>query len=229
MFGKITDRPYPLNGQWELTCRCNLKCLMCYTDPFNTPERIRRELDFNEICRILDELHEEGCLYLCFTGGEPFARRDFLDIYAYARQKGFLLTVFTNGTLITPEVADFLKARPPRMIEISWHGFAKESFEKITQGKNSYERFREAVRLLEERNLPLTFKTTGMTLNRDEIFKIKNEVRKMGEHVQYRFGSDVIPRLDGSIDVFGYQLPAAEIEAIEAADPEFSADRENQD
>ncbi len=102
---------YPLAGQWELTCRCNLRCVMCYTDPFNTPEKIRQELTYPEITRILDELQEAGCVELCLTGGEPLARKDFLDIYSYAKGKGFLLTVFTNGTLITPEIADHLCER----------------------------------------------------------------------------------------------------------------------
>lgn len=229
MFPQVENKSYPLRGQWELTCRCNLKCLMCYTDCFNTPEKIRQELTCEEIRRILDELEDAGCLELCFTGGEPFCRPDFLELYAYARQKGFLITIFTNGTLITPRIADFLKANPPAMIELSLHGFTKASFEKITQGKKSHDRFAEAVQFLLERNLPLTFKTTGMTINRGEIFKIKEYVRGLGSHVQYRFGSDIIPRLDGSTDVFAYQLPQAAIEAIEQSDPEFRADRAKQD
>src|SRR5207249_3463494 len=82
-------------------CRCNLRCIMCYTDCFNSPEMIQQELSFPEIVRIMDEIHEAGCLDLTLTGGEPLARRDFLDIYTYAKQKGFLVTVFTNGTLVT--------------------------------------------------------------------------------------------------------------------------------
>ena len=47
-------------------------------------EAMHRELMYQEHCRILDELAELGCLWICFTGGEIFARRDFLDIYTYA-------------------------------------------------------------------------------------------------------------------------------------------------
>src|SRR5437899_3341517 len=97
---KLNGRNIPLSGQWELTCRCNLRCVMCYTDCFNTPDMLRQELSFREIIRIMDEIREAGCLELTFTGGEPLARRDFLDIYAHAKQEGFLVTVFTNGTLV---------------------------------------------------------------------------------------------------------------------------------
>ncbi len=225
---KLLGERFPLSGQWELTCRCNLACVMCYTDPFNTPERIRQELRYDEIIRIMDELQEAGCMELCLTGGEPLARRDFLDIYTHAKEKGFLVTVFTNGTLITAEIADHWIEYPPAMIEISFHGLTKESFESITQGRGSYERCLEGIRVLLERNLPLTLKTTGMTVNRDEILKIKESVSRLGK-VQYKFGSEIRPRLDGSADVYRYQLPAEEIRAIEHADPEFSAERTRQD
>jgi len=228
LFQRFEGKPFPLAGQWELTCRCNLKCVMCYTDPFNTPEKIRQELSYEEILRILDEIHEEGCLELTFTGGEPFARRDFLDIYTYAKRKGFLLTIFTNGTLITPKIADHLKAYPPSMIEISFHGLTRESFDQITLGSGSYGRCLEGIGLILERNLPLTLKTVGMTVNRDEILKIKEFVGSLGK-AQYKFGSDLRPRLDGSEDVYQYQLPQEEIRAIEQADEEFRAERVRQD
>ncbi|MCZ6878824.1 MAG: radical SAM protein [Acidobacteria bacterium] len=228
LFQRFEGKPFPLSGQWEITCRCNLKCVMCYTDPFNTPEQIRQELSYQEIIRILDEIHQEGCLEMTFTGGEPFARRDFIDIYTYAKKKGFLLTLFTNGTLITPKIADHLKAYPPSMIEISFHGLTQESFDQITLGSGSYGRCLEGIGLILERNLPLTLKTVGMTVNRDEVLKIKEFVARF-EKAQYKFGSDLRPRLDGSEDVYQYQLSEDEIRGIEQADEEFRAERVRQD
>lgn len=229
LFQRFQGKPFPLTGQWELTCRCNLKCVMCYTDPFNTPEQISQELSYKEIIRILDEIHEEGCLELTFTGGEPFARRDFLDIYTYAKRKGFLLSIFTNGTLITPKIADHLKAYPPSMIEVSFHGLTRQSFDQITLAHGSFDRCLEGIALILERDLPLTLKTVGMSINRDEILKIKEFVGGLNEKVQYKFGSDIRPRLDGSEDVYQYQLPKEEIHAIEQADEEFRADRVRQE
>lgn len=230
---KLGGRRFPLSGQWELTCRCNLRCVMCYTDCFNTPEMIRQELTLPEIVRIMNEIREAGCLELCLTGGEPLARKDFLNIYAYAKQKGFLLTVFTNGTLVTECIVECWTQYPPTMIEISLHGLGKNSFEHITQGPGSYERCLAGIRLILERNLPLTLKTTGMTVNRDEVLRIKECVAGLGReysaNVQYKFGSDIRPRLDGAEDVYQYQLPEQDVLAIEQADPEFRAERFRQD
>src|SRR5229473_3371233 len=111
-----------VNAQIELTYGCNLHCVHCYTDCYNRPDLIKQELRYEEVTCVLDQLAEEGCLWVCFTGGEIFMRKDFLDIYAYAKQKGFLITLFTNGTLLTKKIADYWACSPPSMIEISFHG-----------------------------------------------------------------------------------------------------------
>lgn len=215
-------------GQWELTCRCNLTCVMCYTDPFNTPDRIRDELTCPEILRILGELREAGCLELCLTGGEPLARPDFLEIYTRAKEMGFILTIFTNGTLITRRVADHLKRYTPRMIEVSFHGVTRDSFEGIAQRRGSYERCREGIRLLVERGLPLTIKTLGMTMNHDEVNGIKAWAGSLGG-ARYQFGSVLRPRLDGSTDTERFQLSTERVRQIEQSDAEFRAERILQD
>lgn len=224
---KLEGSRFPLRGQWELTCRCNLKCIMCYTDPFNTPDRIRQELSYAEITRILDELREAGCLELCFTGGEPFARHDFLDIYTYAKKQGFLVTIFTNGTLITSKIADHLNAHPPKMIEISFHGLTKQSFDRITQVPGSFERCQSGIELLLERGLPLTLKSLGMAVNRDEILQIKAWVDTLG-YVHYKFGADMRARLDGSEDPYDLELSEEETAAIEQADEQMYRERRRQ-
>ena len=214
----------PLVGQWELTCRCNLQCIMCYTDPLNTLEDIGHELRYDEIVRILDELREAGCVEICFTGGEPLARPDFLDIHTYARNSGFLVTIFTNGTLITPRVADHLALHRPKMVEISAHGLTTDSFDRITGRRGSFGRCREGIALLLERGLPVTIKTQGMTVNRDEILEIKRWADSLGA-VRFKFGAGMRPRLDGSNDTYAYQLTQQEIAAIEEADPQMCAER----
>jgi len=114
------------------------------------------------------------------------------------------------------------------MIEISLHALTRESFDQLTLRRGSYERCLEGIRLILERDLPLTLKTVGMTINRDEIFKIKEFVAALGK-IQYKFGSDIRPRLDGSEDVYQYQLSKDEIRAIEQANGEFRAERVQQD
>jgi MoaA/NifB/PqqE/SkfB family radical SAM enzyme len=200
----LPDR-FPLSCQWEITCRCNLHCVMCYTDCFNHAEAIHRELPTDEILRIMDELAEAGTLELCLTGGEPLARSDFFHLYEHAVHCGFLVTVFSNGTLITESHADRFAALPPHRIEISLHGITRDTFELVTQGPGSYDRCLHAVALLIDRQIPLVLKSTAMTLNQKEILAIKHYVESL-DMVRYQLGEELRPELDGGVTPFRYAL-----------------------
>ena len=91
---------FPFDAQIELTYRCNLNCVHCYC----VEEDKGKELGTKEVKIILDDLKKEGCLWLALSGGEPLMRKDFLEIYAYAQKKGFLITLFTNGQLFNKKI-----------------------------------------------------------------------------------------------------------------------------
>src|ERR1044072_6469985 len=108
-----------LEGTIEVTRRCPLACAHCYNNlPINDGQARSKELSYEEHRRILDEIADAGCLWLLYSGGEIFARQDFLRIYTYAKKKGLLVTLFTNGTMITQKIADYLVRWPPFSIEI---------------------------------------------------------------------------------------------------------------
>lgn len=214
---------FPFACQWEITCRCNLRCVMCYTDCYNRPEKIREELTTGEILRIMDELADAGCVELCLTGGEPLARPDFREIYEHAHARGFLITIFTNGTLLTKEIADWLSARVPHRIEISLHSLMEDRFDGITQGRGSFQRCMNAIRLALDRQLPLVLKTTAMTVNKDEILAIKQYVEELGA-VGYKLGAGMRPALDGSEAPMSFDLSATELRDIARQDPKLWAE-----
>jgi len=90
------ERRLPISGTFELTMRCNLNCVHCYGRlPIDDMQSQREELSFSEVCALLDDAAQAGCLWLLITGGEPLVRPDFIDIYTYAKKKGFLITLFT--------------------------------------------------------------------------------------------------------------------------------------
>lgn len=212
----LPDR-FPFSCQWELTCRCNLRCVMCYTDCLNRPEFVRHELPTADILRIMDEMAEAGTLELCLTGGEPLSRPDFFQIYEHAVRRGFLVTVFTNGTLIHEAEADRFAALPPHRIEISLHGSTDDTFERITQGRGSYQRCLTAIQLLLERRIPLTLKTTALTLNQREVLAIKAFAASLGS-VRFKLGEEIRPELDGGAGPFRYALSEQDLTALNRQD-----------
>src|SRR5688572_32017232 len=93
VFTEVSSLRIPVNGTIEISNRCPLECVHCYNNlPMNDAVARKRELTTEEHYRLLDELAELGWLWLLFTGGEIFARHDFLDIYRYAKKRGFLVT-----------------------------------------------------------------------------------------------------------------------------------------
>ncbi|MFH1858203.1 MAG: radical SAM protein [Candidatus Omnitrophota bacterium] len=212
----------PIRGQIDLTYRCNLHCVHCYTDCYNNPRDRQKELSFEEIIRILDEVRDAGCLWLCFTGGEIFMRKDFFDIYASARKRGFIITLFTNLTLITRQIADRLAEDPPFFVETSCHGPTEEVFDAVTQVPGSFEKFVKGVRLLLERGIPVRVKTKAMTLNRGRLDDIKKLVEGFG--LKFRFSTNIYPALNGSLEPCLYRLSPEEIADLETGSSEMDGE-----
>ena len=211
---------FPRSGQWELTFRCNYRCQHCYISPEDLSGKSKdRDLTTEEAFSVLDQLEKAGVLYLTFTGGDPLLRRDFLEIYLAARKKAFLITVFTNGSLVTDRVAETWKECPPLMVEISLYGITQKTYEEITQIPGSFEKCLQGIRRLVERRIPLTLKTPGLTLNHEEILRIKDFAYSVG--AQFKFDADIRPRLDGSKEPLAFRLTPDQVIEIEYRDQEM--------
>lgn len=206
----------------EVTYGCNLHCVHCYTDPYNKGSLIKTEMNFDAVCQSLEKLRAEGFLWLCFTGGEIFFRKDFLKIYDFAYEQGFLITLFTNATLITDAIAGHLAQKPPFSIEISIYGAAEETYEKVTQVKGSFARFQEGTRRLAERKLPLKFKTSLITLNAHELEGMRAYAENLG--ASFKWSGTVYPRLNGDISSTHYRLSPEKLLECEFQDTEHKPD-----
>jgi len=210
---KAINKRIPLLGSLEITWRCNLKCKHCYCPEDPHPE----ELSTEEIYRIIDEAREEGCFWLCFTGGEPLIREDFKDLYLYAKRKGLLIFLFTNGILLDEEMADFLAEWRPFSVEIPLYGITKNTYEKVTGGvSDSFERSLKAVELSKDRNLPLKLKTLVTKDNMSEVLEIKGYAEGLG--FEFRHDCLINPRLDGSKEPCQLRVSPREVVALDIAD-----------
>jgi radical SAM protein with 4Fe4S-binding SPASM domain len=177
-----------------------------------------REMTTEEHFRVLDELVEMGCFWLLYTGGEIFARKDFLEIYTYAKKKGFLITLFTNGTLITEKIADYLLEWPPFAIEITLYGRTKETYEALTAIPGSYDRCLRGIKLLKERGLPLKLKTVATSINKHEV----GAMRRFAEEelgMEFKTDGQINPRIDCSQSPLAVRLTPEEVVALDMHTP----------
>ena len=209
----------PTNGTIELTHRCPLACAHCYNNlPVGDIEARRRELDTQEVCRIIDEMADAGCLWLLLTGGEIFARQDFMEIYLHAKRRGLLVTLFTNGTQITPQIADTLAEWRPFAIEITLYGRTRETYERLTGVPGSFDRCMRGIRLLKERGLPLKLKTVAVTINHHEIPAMQAFAEEeLG--VPFKFDGMINARTDCSHSPLAVRLSPSEMVRLDVGDP----------
>ncbi|MFC1623912.1 radical SAM protein [Candidatus Omnitrophota bacterium] len=191
---------FPLRVMFELTYRCNFGCRHCYV-----PKSYRKykELNTNEVFSILEQLADIGCFYLGFTGGEPFARRDFIDILWYAKRLGFEVIIYTNGSLIDEEIIDELADLRPNKIDVTIPAMSEASFERITQMPGSYKKVFSAIDLLHRRGIKLGFKSCMLKDNENEIKDIQGFTARLD--ALHRLDNILSPCLDGSKEPYRYR------------------------
>jgi len=208
---KGAQQRVPVRAMIELTYGCNLRCVHCY----NPTHQAKDELSTVQITALIDQLAAVGCLELGLTGGEIFTRRDLFEIMAYAKGKGFAITLLTNATLITPERADRIQALHPRSVEISIYGATQETYEQVTRIPGSFQGFLTGVQLLRERTVPLLIKMPVMTLNQHEVEQAKALVEGWG--IKFIYCTEIFPRVDGSLEPLQYRLAPHDVVRIDDA------------
>ncbi len=208
---KGAQQRVPVQAMIELTYGCNLRCVHCY----NPTHTAKDELATIQVKALIDQLAEAGCLNLAFTGGEIFTRRDLFEILAYAKAKGFAVTLLTNATLITPERADRIQVIRPHQVETSIYGATQETYERVTRIPGSFQAFLTGVQLLRERTVSLVIKMPVMTLNQHEVLQAKALVESWG--IKFVYCTEIFPRVDGSLEPLQYRLAPEEVLRIDDA------------
>ncbi len=194
------NKGFPLRVMFELTYRCNFHCQHCYVP---NSYRRRGELRRQEVFLVLDELKNIGCFYLGFTGGEVFLRKDILDIFWYAKRKGFEIIIYTNGSLIDEAIAKELKRIKVNKVDITIPAMSKPVFERISGVPGSREKVFNAINLLRENKVVLGFKTCVLKENESEIKDVQDFARSLG--ALHRLDDTLSRRLDGSDGPFRYR------------------------
>ncbi|HDP97845.1 MAG TPA: radical SAM protein [bacterium] len=190
----------PVYAQLELGYNCNLNCVHCYT----VHNFKQKELSTNAVKKIIDQLAELGTLYLALTGGEIFTRDDFFDIANHARQKGFALRLYTNATLITPEIAKKIYDLKPLVVEISLYGVTPAIHDAITRVPGSLFQTVAAIRQLTNLGINVLIKTMVMNKNFTEIIQIKKFADEMG--AEFRSDPVIMPKIDGAKHPTKYRI-----------------------
>ncbi len=206
----------PIAGSLELTNRCNFDCAHCFIVTGPGPDS--REMNTAQVKRVLDQLAEAGTLWLLITGGDPLIRKDFAEVYLHAKRLGLITTVFTNGAMVTDEIADLFAEYRPFTVEITLYGHSRDAYETMTQKRGSFRRAREGIDRLLRRDVPLELKGVATTLNSHEMDDMKDWVESLG--LEFRFDQVINPRKDGGHAPLAVRLSPGAVLKMDVSDQE---------
>jgi radical SAM protein with 4Fe4S-binding SPASM domain len=224
LWDKVAARRVPLSLHFEITERCNNNCRHCCINvPADDVDARRRELSLDEIRAIADQAAELGTLWCLLTGGEPLLRDDFQEIYLHLKQKGLLVSIYTNATLVDRPLVELLKRYPPRDLEVTVYGTTEASYEAITRVAGSFAAFERGMALLQEVGVPVRLKAMLMRSNVSQLDAARDYAH--GQTKDYfRFDPFLHLRLRGepgrNRSILAERLSPEEIVAVELADPE---------
>src|SRR5690349_15751465 len=154
--GKSTAETFgiPLAVLAELTHRCPLQCPYC-SNPLEL-DRASGELTTAEWKKVLTELAEIGVLQIHFSGGEPTARKDLVELVQHATDVGLYTNLITSAVLLNKEKLSALADAGLCHVQISFQGNEPIIADRVAGLKNSHQKKIEAARWTRELDLPLT-------------------------------------------------------------------------
>lgn len=185
---------------FEITPKCNFNCVHCYLHDRHAAE----ELSYSEIIRIIDILYEKEVLFLTLTGGDVFTRSDFLDIYLYAKKKGFIVEIYTNGALINDEIIKVFSMYPPLLVDISLYGACEETYRKVTGVNGAFDKIINNIKKLLDAGIRVSVKAPVLNLYYSELENIK-EIADTFD-IPFRTGFEIFPSIDNDSSVQQYAV-----------------------
>ncbi len=170
--------PPPRLIAWELTRSCNLGCIHCRGSA--TQDRASEELSLEEGLKLIDNIASFSKPVLILSGGEPLVRKDVFEIARYGTDKGLRVVLATNGTLLSPEIADKLKKSGIQRVSISIDGASEESHDSFRGLKGAYAEAMKGIEILKQADLKFQINTTITRRNLEEIPAIAELGIKLG-------------------------------------------------
>jgi len=175
--------PKQLLLQWHITDRCNLRCRHCYQNDYRGPGP-----DFRHLLGILDQYEMLlGALggngkripgQINITGGEPFVRKDFLELLKEIRRRGIPFAILSNGSLLDQATARFLETLAPRFVQLSLEG--GEAMHNAIRGKGDYARVVGSLRLLKKAGIRTLVSFTAHRENFRDFPAVADQCRRIG-------------------------------------------------
>lgn len=157
----------PLSVILPITSSCNLNCPYCFaqTKEGDFTFKNYKETDVEKLIQRLYTINKGATTLLIFFGGEPLLNFKLIKhavnyINHNGLRENFCYSITTNGTLITPEIAEFLKKHKFAIL-LSMDGYENEfNYRKFRNGKPSVSKVLKNIDLLKAFEVPFEIRAT---------------------------------------------------------------------
>ena len=167
----MNKKYFPAQIVWEITLRCNLKCIHCGS--FAGQSR-PNELTTNEALTLCNDLAEIKTQEVCLMGGEPFLRKDWQIIAKKVKDLNMKLLLISNGFIVNKSIILKLKKLDPYAVSTSLDGATAKTHDFIRGKNGSFKKVMDFISLSKEENLPTTVITTVNKINLKELPQIRD-------------------------------------------------------
>jgi radical SAM protein with 4Fe4S-binding SPASM domain len=216
LFEKSVALGIPLSVHIDLTMRCNERCLHCYRVIEQRPE-----LTTEELKALLDDVARTGTLYLTFSGGEVFLRKDLFELVEHARRLHFDVRLKSNALLITPEKAARLHALGVRQVDVSIYSADAAVHDWVTKVPGSLERTLQGVAMLRDAGVTVKLNCPLMKQNVGTYKDIRALAERLG--VLCGFDPMITAKNDGDRSPVALRITRRELQTV-LQDPALNPD-----
>lgn len=195
---------------WEITRRCNLRCVHCRS---SSQLEVEGHPDFSldEAKRVLDDIRSYASPVVVLSGGEPLLRSDVFDIAAYGTELGLRMCLATNGSLVTADTCRQITESGIKMVSLSLDGSTAAVHDDFRNQPGAFEGVMNATRLFNAHNIDFLVNSSFTKRNQDEAPKIHQLVKSLGATAWYLFM--IVPTGRGE-EIMAELIPPDEYEAM---------------
>ena len=179
-------KPRLASLQFELSSRCNERCIHCYIP--NDKKNIGSDMPFDIFKYILDQFVEIGGLQVTLSGGEVLMNKDIIKILRYCREKDLQITLLSNLISLNDEHISVFKEVNLSLIQVSLYSMDAEKHDKITTVKGSFAKTKSSIEKLYAEDIPVQISCPVMKANKDGY----DEVMKYAKSLSMKAQTDYI-------------------------------------